>query len=166
MAVTKCPTPVVVTNMRTGGSVTLVPQGPPRELGGDPQFDEDPVRGTSNPHIGYSHNTAQSVTFNCMIVSSVEAGDPRTPSDVHIDCLYLRKWRYPTYETSSLEFTRAPDTLMVSYGTGRTWYGVMPSLNIEEIGPVDLDSGYHFHARVEFTIRCTIPRLGGSWEIG
>ena len=138
-------------------------------------YAEVPVRGTYSPHIGFSHNNAQVITFPLMVCSSLVVGDTRTTKNVMNDVLFLETLIYSKYyegQTSGIKsyHTPPPATWVMVRGPNldpsvpkayRLWKGVVTDLTMTDRGPVDAVTGYPYHVAVDLTLRVTEPRLGG-----
>ncbi|OHD15867.1 MAG: hypothetical protein A2Y38_04570 [Spirochaetes bacterium GWB1_59_5] len=163
----------------TAASITVLMQEQPA-YGARATYPEEAVRGTSDPHIGYSHTEGQTVSFQTMICSSLEVGDTRTPQNVIEDIAWLQSLCYPDYQTTADGgIATPPHKVTISMlpmaiegppldaGTPkRSWTGYLVDVQIAETGGYDLVTGSPFHAKATITMRVVGPRLAGIRWIG
>jgi len=144
------------------------------------EWQEEPFRGTVDPHLGYAFTTGQEIDFVFGLQSSMDQGDDRTPADVLAEMIWFEKLLLPEMDDQGL-FLQPPPPVLVMLGSGseatetytvtqqRAWYGVFKNLSFDETGPVELQGGVPFHCKVTATLRVTKPNLAGvepikNWE--
>jgi hypothetical protein len=126
-------------------------------------YPETAVRGTSNPHLGWSHTDAQGQSFHFKITHGIDRFDTRTEEDVMNDRRWLerRLYRNIDYSFGDIGVVTPPNKVIITKGV-RVWEGQIVQLNIREEGGEDIVSGYPLLLDVILNLRVTVPRLGGT----
>lgn len=134
------------------------------------EWEETPYRGAASPHLGFSHNAAQTQSFQFVICASLEEYDEWTLDDVQKDREFLEKLVYGEVDEQQA-FLRPPPYVIIVVGNPaatagdgsepvRKWVGVIRGLDLTEKPPMDPGTGLPYGYDVTLDLLITQPRIG------
>jgi len=120
------------------------------------QYDDAVVRGRSEPHLFFSHTSANTFAFSVQLAASVDESDNGDPKILWDDYLFFKSFQYPDYGDDDKGPIAPPKKAIITIGNWFRKVGVIRDPSGTFKPPYDSD-GYPYHIDIRFTFRIINP---------